>query len=101
MLLFLAGLCAAAQNATLQGCTLISSNDDGASVQLMTSTAATSFGCCFQMVLNAGVPTNPGPYLSASCDSNTVTLVNAVTISSVSAEFRKNAFAFRPFETLT
>ncbi len=95
-----------AQNATINCGTLALTGDDGGGL-ITVSTSVTPLptpnpelynGCCIIMQTIPG--TNPAAYLSASCDTNTVSLSNAVAINSVTVTARKNSFLFSPFETL-
>lgn len=95
-----------AQNATLNCGSLVITGDDGNGlITVMTSVAPLPspnveqyLGCC---IIMQTLPTAPSTaYLSASCDTNTVSLQNAVTINSITVTARKNSFLFSPFETL-
>jgi hypothetical protein len=98
LFLILAAVSGFAQNATLNCSTLTAGGDDGSgSVTLMTSPQP-SFGCCILFNPIPGTP--PTSYLSASCDSNLVTLNHALSVTTIQLEARKNVGAFSPFETL-
>ena len=95
-----------AQNATLNCGSLVVTGDDGNGlITVMTSVAPLPspnveqyLGCCIIMQTIPGTPSTA--YLSASCDTNTVTLSHAASVSAVTVTARKNAFLFSPFETL-
>jgi hypothetical protein len=106
LFLILAAVSGFAQNATLNCGSLVVTGDDGGGlITVMTSVTPLPApdpqkynGCCIIMNVIPGTPSSA--YLSASCDTNTVVLAHAVTITSISLSGRKNTFAFSPFETL-
>jgi hypothetical protein len=101
-----ASLSGFAQNATLNCGSLVVTGDDGGGlITVMTSVAPLPspdveqyLGCCIIMQTIPGTPSTA--YLSASCDTNTITLTHAASVNAVTVNARKNSYLFSPFETL-
>ena len=82
----------------LQCPTITLDGDNGSGSVSVYTGPADLFGCCIVLTQPSGAANNS--YLSADCDSNTVSLTHALTVTSVTLDGRKSFSPFAPFATL-
>src|ERR1700760_2723495 len=72
--------------------------DNGSGIVTVYTGPPDIFGCCMILTQPSGSANNS--YLSADCDTNTLSLTHAITVTSVTLDGRKSFSPFAPFATL-